>query len=1007
MLVNLFENASLLDATKDMISAIDNSDFSIDHIVIVPDKFSLQAEKLLLTLLPSKALFNVRVMGITMLVNEILSKLNLDSELLSPSESLLLTQKAIENVKDELVTSKKSNIVFCYEINKIISQLKSSLVGFDDLNVDAKGLTGGKYHDLMLIYKEYERLRDKDDVNTRLKLATTLLKDSKIFKDSKFYFAMFDAFTKEGYSLIKALIQVANEINLSIAKSLDIGNDYIYEKDIYQKLVNLSAECGVGYRVVEKKGVFSKQKNALLKGVYSYQKVRCENQGFYTLYSSSNLSEEVSSVAKIIFSLIHQGFKYNDIVVMTSDLTKYQLMIENVFSMFGIPYFIDTSISADQTLLVNLIFTFFAVILSGYSQDSLISLFSNFILGKNNELIEKCQRMDIDNKFKFKKYLAEEFAYSEIIEKLENCKKSEDYSLVIREIITRVKESYNGLLETLDNQYLKEKNINIQVEEIIEESINLIEIYQNDEISLKEYFKKFQLLLSFKKISTVPTFVDGVLIGDATTSSSLNCRVLIIMGGQNLPQTSGDNGYLSDEDLSLNFTSKQIEPTIRMINRRNRFKLFSLLSLADENLVITYQVLNEEGKKNELPTFISNLNEIFNVEPIKCSDVFDNEENLVALGNRKNFINEFYKSLTEEQKKMFEIDNQKTFINKKEIKTKGKELFFDKNKIRVTQIENYFSCPFKHFVSYGLKLKENEKSVFEANNIGSICHRGAELLVKSLIENNFDLNIDIEKFIDKNFLKILKDEGLEERFSYMSEKKSLERYLKNQLKVICQDIVREMSVSSFRPKYLEMKFDNMTMGKKNNIHLIGKADRIDECGDYFRIIDYKTGSTGNFLKELYYGDKLQLFLYQKEAKDKLKKVCGGVYYFNAKFDYAKNDEDKKLFKGLTRNDDDVINMIDREIEEKGKSGIISISLASEKNSNKFKGSAIAKENLNVYENYAKKVADRAVDEIYGGYIEAKPDEDACKYCKFGGICGFEKQDGKRNKDLIGDFKSEE
>ena len=38
-----------LDATKAMIGAIDNSDFYSEHIVVVPDKFSLQMEKMLLS----------------------------------------------------------------------------------------------------------------------------------------------------------------------------------------------------------------------------------------------------------------------------------------------------------------------------------------------------------------------------------------------------------------------------------------------------------------------------------------------------------------------------------------------------------------------------------------------------------------------------------------------------------------------------------------------------------------------------------------------------------------------------------------------------------------------------------------------------------------------------------------------------------------------------------------------------------------------------------------------
>ena len=79
--------------------------------------------------------------------------------------------------------------------------------------------------------------------------------------------------------------------------------------------------------------------------------------------------------------------------------------------------------------------------------------------------------------------------------------------------------------------------------------------------------------MSFKQVSTVPSFVDGILVGDATTSSCLDSKIIFVLGCQNLPIQTSDNGLLSDEDIKYSFDNKKIEPTIRMINRRNRFRL--------------------------------------------------------------------------------------------------------------------------------------------------------------------------------------------------------------------------------------------------------------------------------------------------------------------------------------------------------------------------------------------------------------------------------------------------
>ena len=123
MKINLYQNVTWQDAVKDMFCAIDNGDIFYDHIVLVPDRYSLLCERLLLETLPSRALFNVRVENLTSFSMELLEKLGIKSaEILSSGETLLLTQKAIDNVKDNLTILKKNKIAFAYEINKLISQ---------------------------------------------------------------------------------------------------------------------------------------------------------------------------------------------------------------------------------------------------------------------------------------------------------------------------------------------------------------------------------------------------------------------------------------------------------------------------------------------------------------------------------------------------------------------------------------------------------------------------------------------------------------------------------------------------------------------------------------------------------------------------------------------------------------------------------------------------------------------------------------------------------------------
>ena len=96
-------------------------------------------------------------------------------------------------------------------------------------------------------------------------------------------------------------------------------------------------------------------------------------------------------------------------------------------------------------------------------------------------------------------------------------------------------------------------------------------------------------------------------------------------------------------------------------------------------------------------------------------------------------------------------------------------------------------------------------------------------------------------------------------------------------KIILKNVVFEQKNSKFKPILLEEKILYPLSKEKT---LTGFVDRVDKVDNYFRIIDYKTGKTDNVKKDLFYGKKLQLFLYANSMKEKLGLDCGGVYYFD-------------------------------------------------------------------------------------------------------------------------------
>lgn len=980
MKLEIYQSATTYQSARFMMSKIDKSDISIDNIVVVPDKFSLLTEKMLLQLSPEGSLFNVRVKSLSALSLEVMQKLGLGKRgIISSGESLLLTQMAIENVKKDFVLFKKSNINFCYEINKLISQFKSSCVTGEDLNQSAQGVTGQKYHDLSLIYNEYQRLlTGKLDANERLRLLKESIATSDILKNTRIYFAHFDAFTKEAFGFVEVLMEKADRVGVSLAKANCVGNEYIYEKDLQAKFEKVAIQKGLRMDVVTEGEHGNAPQNAIINGLYSYNKLKQQNDGFYNVYGAGSLSAEVESVAKLIRFYTYKGSKYRDFQIAVGDLNRYQQTIEEIFDKYDIPYYIDSAVTADKTILGNFILEFLTCYASGFSKDNLIELFANILVG-DKQLVNVCQNYDVEGRARYKQYVEADCPLAREFKCLEEGKLATDFSAVIKAVCEKVKDKYDEVLNQLQTRGdVKEYNINKQVFDIIEESVNLIDAYSTEKIDCGEYLKKLKLLLSFKKVSTVPTYLDSVMIGDATQSGFEEKPYLVVLGGEELPVVSGDNGLLSDEDLGANGIDKEIEPTIRMINRRNRFKLFNLLTLAVDRLFVFYQLTNSEGKRNELPAYVKCLNEMFSQSPLNVKGVFfavspDNEEwALLASGLKEKVCN--FDHLSREDKI-----------------ADAQQLMLKNNKIKVTQLESYFVCPFKHFANYGLKLKEAKRQ-FDQRDLGTVCHKMAELFVKQKVMRG-EVDCDVKAFVNKNLDYVLETEGVNEIIQHLEEKNGLIGFLKKQMISLLKDIVKENKKSSFKPRYIEVKFDNLKLG---NYQLIGKADRIDEYENYLRIVDYKTGRTGNLLKGLYYGEKLQLFLYQKVACEKFKKKAGGVFYFNAKFNYSKSDDGGDfVLKGLVENDEHLINAIDFDVDVNGKSEIAQIY----KSSKGYKGAALSEYPIDKLCKYAFDVGQQAVAEIENGHISPKPNSDACQWCPYGAICGYEIQKGVRtNKD---------
>ena len=175
------------------------------------------------------------------------------------------------------------------------------------------------------------------------------------------------------------------------------------------------------------------------------------------------------------------------------------------------------------------------------------------------------------------------------------------------------------------------------------------------------------------------------------------------------------------------------------------------------------------------------------------------------------------------------------------------------------------------------------------------------------------------------------------------------------------------------------------------IFINGSIDRIDLYNNYALIMDYKTGRADSSLNKVYYGRKIQLYMYMSALTQGGEIKHGGVFYVPISATYDKyTSKTKCLFQGQVNKG--ILMEIDCNYEDNKKGGgIIDVTLKNDGEINKHSSNtAIDQEIMENICRYALKLSYRAIQEILDGYIECKPCIGSCKYCFIANGCPYVK-----------------
>mgnify|MGYP003288528770 CR=1 FL=1 len=968
--------------------------------IVVPDKLSLFMEKFLFEQMQLECSFNIKVSTLNRFAKRS-NQIGKDSQISKVGSIVLIHKILTENINNlKALKSKAYSFSYAENIYKTIAQLKASKITWQEMSTfkSVNQQLNDKIADLALIFEEYENGKAGllDSFDLFLMSALTV---EKVHFNKTILFVGFDDFTAIEYAIIERL---AFNNNVNILTCWGNGaNKHIFNAEIYEQLKNIAYVNELEFKVEYANPTNSELKTFLQTNLFGIENSTfCLNKETIKIYSAKDDADELEFVAREIRAGILQGKNYSNYGVAVYGLENKIEKIKEIFNKYEINAYFDVPFSLSNSIFYKFLLTVFKFNLENYNLVHLVDIINSPFFAMENELktklIEKFTLMNFKGKISRDFNLGSELeeAKQQLLDFVDLFIMDKDISATnIKQMLISANQQikFDEVLENLSQHvHIAERLLLSKSKEAVFSLLDEIEKFYPF-AGLAEIYDIYSHISSVVSINNLPLTLDAVKVVDADSFSEIFSRLYLVGCNADVaPSLKFDCGIILDTEIpELNFKNK-LSPTIAHINSLSKLRLFNTALMFNDSLTVTYSKIPSElirefinkiqveiaGKKvNLVPINAFNLGEY---KLLSKNDFIENA--CKNLKNNQNIAKICNFSLNNLNKN--EILNN--ILIKKDFSNISKDnliIYENMKTISASQLESYFKCPFYYFASNILKVKPRLSGEIQSLDVGNILH---EILFeyykrKKQVGDIYDFcRTQIFNFVDAN-----------DRLRINVNSPILIALIDEAVRVI-NGLNYIDENSSFKPHLFEFEFKGKTALNLGNVNLVGKVDRVDKFEDYLRVVDYKSGKADASLKELYYGNKLQLFLYSCAMENVSNNYVAGQFYLPLHNEYRREPKNPYSLKGFFVQDEKVLQAFDTRLgTSTNKSDIVNVTLTNAKLARKTKGyKELQFKEMHNLKEYSKAVSALAVDEIKSGFIKPTPSSvsEPCNFCPYSHIC---------------------
>lgn len=602
--------------------------------IITPEQFSFTAENKLLAEVKEGAVLQAEVLTFARMAYRIMQETG-------GANDTTLSQVGKSMLVDAILRKQKKNLTFLGNSDENIEVVENAITEFKKHCISTQKLEEvsqkledtylqAKVKDLTTVYEEYQNYLQEGyiDENDTLDKLVQNIEKSQQFVDTLIYIDEFAGFTMQEYQIIEKLLSMAKRVTITVTTD-SLWQKEVQEEDFFydnkktiERILSIAKAVGVTVEPevkLDKKYRFKTPELQYLESNLYATKYHKYGQHVenLSLFLAQNPYSEVEQVAKQIIKLVKEKkYRFQDIAIITKDISTYSGLVKAISEEYEIPVFVDEKKDLSQNIFVKYMLALLSIFAKNWSYDSVMDYVKSGFLKIDKEDIYLFEKYTLALGIEYKKWYEGEWNFGEVtesekeeIEKVKAVRKQVITPLVSLKEKMNASKTYEDITKKL-YLFLLEQNIQEQLQAkaeeleklgnlelaglyemswntVIEVLEELVMVFGKETVSFENYLLLLKTGLKTASLGKIPATQDVVLMGDVERSRSHKVKAVFLLGVNDgvFPSIHKEEGFLGDEDRRK-LKEKGIElakGTLEQLYEEN-FNIYKAFTTAEEKI---------------------------------------------------------------------------------------------------------------------------------------------------------------------------------------------------------------------------------------------------------------------------------------------------------------------------------------------------------------------------------------------------------------------------------------